>query len=540
MLIGPNNEGKSNILQGLISGMKILSNVQRLPVRPRQLTGSTRLLVRDLYDWESDFPKNLQSKNPNGMSIFEYQFELTPSEIVEFRAEVKSSLNGLLPIRLSIGEDAWAFEVTKKGPGGAALSKKWLSIARFISTRINPREIPTIRTAASSTALIDEMVARELKRLEASAEYQNALGKISELQQPVLDGLGNNLRDLVKEFLPEVKSIRIALPDRAQALRQNSRLYVDDGTETELKSKGDGVQSLTALALTRQAARDAANGRELVLAIEEPEAHLHPRAIHQLKRVLSEISLTQQVVVTTHSPLFVNKQSIGSNVIVDKKKAKKATSVKQIRDCLGVKMSDNLSAAAVVLICEGTADKRGLDSLLRDLSSELRVALDDGVLVIDTMYGGSNLSYKASTFTDQLCKVHAIVDNDQSGRAGVNAAKLEGLLKSSDITFTTSPGMRDSEFEDLIDQTLYSSAINRSYNVDISKGKFSARKKKWTDRMRDAFLADGQIWDDSVCNEVKTLVASRVEANPLSALKCEYRGPIDALVLALNSKLKEE
>jgi len=402
VLIGPNNEGKSNILQGLISGMKILSNIQRLPVNVKAIPGATRILTRDLYSWESDFPKNLQVKNPLGTSVFEYHFELTPSEIVDFRSEVKSALNGLLPIRLSIGENTWSFEVTKKGPGGATLSKKWLAIARFISTRINPREIPTIRTAASSTALIDEMVARELKRLEASSDYQDALVQISNLQQPVLERLGNNLRDLVREFLPDVNSIRIVLPDRAQALRQNSRLYVDDGTETELKSKGDGVQSLTALALTRQAAADAAQGRELILAIEEPEAHLHPHAVHQLKKVLTEISLTQQVVVTTHSPLFVNKQSIGSNVIVNKKKAKRAATVKQIRDCLGVRMSDNLSAAAIVLICEGMTDKRSLQSLLPHLSTSLKAAIDDGVVAIDTMHGSSNLSYKASTFLDQL------------------------------------------------------------------------------------------------------------------------------------------
>jgi predicted ATPase len=538
VLIGPNNEGKSNILQGLISGMKMLSNMQRLPPNPSKSAMSNRILVRDLYNWESDFPKNLQSRNPNGMSIFEYHFELTATEITEFRTEVKSSLNGLLPIRLSIGDDTWAFDVTKRGRGGPALSKKRLPIARFISTRINPREIPTIRTAASSTVLIDEMVGRELRKLEGSPAYQNALQKISSLQQPILENLGNNLRDQVQEFLPDVRSIRIELPDRAEALRRNSRLYVDDGTETELKSKGDGVQSLTALALTRQAAQDAAQGRELVLAIEEPEAHLHPKAIHQLKKVLTEISQTQQVVVTTHSPLFANKHSVGSNVIVDKKKAKKALSIGQIRDCLGVRMSDNLSAAEVILVCEGTADKRSLEALLPSLSTTIKAALDGGLIAVDTMHGSSNLSYKTSTFLDQLCKVHAFVDNDNAGRSSADVAKREGLLKTNDITYATSIGMKDSEFEDLLDPALYSPAILRAYTVDLSKGSFSSRKKKWTDRIKDAFMASGQHWDDSVCAEVKTIVAAQVEAHPTTALKSEYRGAIDSLVTALVVKLK--
>lgn len=537
VLIGPNNEGKSNILQGLISGMKILSNMHRFPSSTLRSPRPSSYLTRNSYDWEEDFPKNLQSKHPGGVSVFEYQFQLTDAEILEFRSEVRSSLNGLLPIRLSVGAESFDFDVTKRGRGGPALSKKRNQIARFVSTRINPREIPAIRTAQSSTELINEMVARELEKLEDTRAYQDALEKISELQKPVLENLGSDLCDLVREFLPEVKSIRIELPDRAAALRRNSKLYVDDGSETELKSKGDGIQSLTALALTRQAGKDTAQGREIVLAIEEPEAHLHPRAIHQLKKVLSEISQTQQVVITTHSPIFVNKQSIGSNVLVEKKRAKKATAIHQIRESLGVRMSDNLTAAEVILICEGAADKKCLHALLPTLSKPLRDAIANGVLAIDTMHGGGNLSYKSASFIDQLCKVHAMVDHDAAGRDGAEVAKREGLLTTADITYTTSPGMSDSEFEDLLDPALYVSAIKRTFNIDLSGRAFSSRKRKWSDRAKDAFVKGGQPWNDQVSQDVKTIVASLVEANPSAALKSEFRGPVDSLVVALETKL---
>jgi len=124
-----------------------------------------------------------------------------------------------------------------------------------------------------------------------------------------------------------------------------------------------------------------------------------------------------------------------------------------------------------------------------------------------------------------------MVDNDQAGRNGAEEAKREGLLLAADLTITNSPGMKDSEFEDLLDQDLYSSSILRIYNVDLNKGKFSLRKKKWTNRMQEAFVTSGQLWNDEVCNEVKTLIASLVEASPISAIKHQYRGPIDALVV---------
>ena len=63
VLIGPNNEGKSNILRALVLAMRILTTPRRLP--------GLRLpshVIQKLfgYNWELDFPINLQKKNPNG------------------------------------------------------------------------------------------------------------------------------------------------------------------------------------------------------------------------------------------------------------------------------------------------------------------------------------------------------------------------------------------------------------------------------------------------------------------------------------------
>jgi putative ATP-dependent endonuclease of OLD family len=98
-----------------------------------------------------------------------------------------------------------------------------------------------------------------------------------------------------------------------------------------LARKGDGVQSLAALSLMRQVS-DAAPGRQLILAIEEPESHLHPTAIHQLKAVLAAIARTSQVIMTTHCPLFVDRTNVKSNIVVHNRRAVPAKSVREMRD----------------------------------------------------------------------------------------------------------------------------------------------------------------------------------------------------------------
>lgn len=93
ILVGPNNEGKSNILRGLVTGVEILSMSPVRSVRVSSGTVVERYLTssrgRDLYDWERDYPISLQEKNPKGQSIFDFEFELSASEVEQFKQDVK-------------------------------------------------------------------------------------------------------------------------------------------------------------------------------------------------------------------------------------------------------------------------------------------------------------------------------------------------------------------------------------------------------------------------------------------------------------------
>src|SRR5439155_12672024 len=145
VLIGPNNEGKSNILRALVITLEMLSRIGGVKIQRGRLRQSER--HTDFYDWQSDFPISLQSKSPPGESVFNLELQLSAEEVTEFETEVQSSLNGTLPIKLTLGEKQPGFKVLKKGPGGPALSKKAEQIAQFISKRVNLSYIPAVRTA---------------------------------------------------------------------------------------------------------------------------------------------------------------------------------------------------------------------------------------------------------------------------------------------------------------------------------------------------------------------------------------------------------
>ena len=167
---------------------------------------------------------------------------------------------------------------------------------------------------------------------------------------------------------------------------QTPKFIVDDGSATELDAKGDGIKSLVAISLMRATKASSATG-DLVIAIEEPESHLHPDAIRQLATVLREMAKEHQVIVTTHSPLLVARNRIGANIIVSNSRANPAKSIREIRDSLGVRIEDSLSAARYMILVEGKTDTLILTALFCELSHGFAQLIESGAVAFGELEG---------------------------------------------------------------------------------------------------------------------------------------------------------
>ena len=440
ILIGKNNEGKSNILKGLDIAMTNLQ-YHAYELRRRRIT-PRRFARRDegSYYWKRDFPISLQSRKSGTQTIFRLEFLLDDDEIEEFKNEIKSDLNGTLPIIIKIGKDnESSIEVSKKGKGFKTLNSKSGKIAEFIAKKIVFNYIPAIRTDQEVLNVVRKMLSQHLRVLESKEEYLNALQTIKDLQQPILEVLGERIKEPLVEFLPSIKNVKIEISDeiRRSSLRSDFDVIVNDGTPTNLAFKGDGVKSLAALGLLKD--RISSNGASII-AIEEPESHLHPEAIHQLNDVIISLSKNNQVILTTHNPLFVDRQDIKSNIIVDEGKATPAKDIKQIRDLLGIKASDNLVNASYVLVVEGDDDVITLKALLPTLSEKLAKNIKNNLLIVDPIGGAGNLSYKLTLLSNSLCVYHAFLDNDEAGRKAFESAEKDRVLSIKRNTFITCDG----------------------------------------------------------------------------------------------------
>lgn len=533
VLVGKNNEGKSNVLHALTLAMELIREHARHSYLPPRLRAIRRA---GTYDWERDFPVHLQARKGAANCKLRLEFALTADEVEEFRREIKSSLNGTLPIEITISKNGDIdFKVVKKGPGSGSLQKKSSRIAEFIGSKIDFTYIPAVRTAGEAVRVVEEMVQEKLRELEDDPEYQDALHKIAEIQRPLLEDISERITAPLRGFIPQVEEVEVKISDEARrrALRRCD-IIINDGTPTSIERKGDGVKSLAAISLLRG---EPVSNRVSILALEEPESHLHPGAIQRLKEVIEEISCSHQVVLTTHCPLFVNRLDLASNVIIEQNSARPVKNLAEVRESLGVLASDNLMHARLVLIVEGAGDKAVLDALLASRSPTIKSAMKSGLLVLDHLNGGTNLTYKASLVQNMLCSVHAFLDNDEVGRKAAQEALDSGHLRYTDLHLAKCKGMSESELEDCLDFRLYQSTVETTYGVKLACKEFR-NERKWSVRMKDTFNAQGKLWNNKVAAQLKATVGEIAQNSPEKALSQHKRSAIDALVSSLEEKLQ--
>ena len=537
ILIGRNNEGKSNFLKALSVAMEALQDHALVEMRRGIRRRPIYRRSENTYYWDRDFPIDLQERKGQKQSIFRLEFELNNDEIEEFVSEVGSNLNGSLPLEIRVGEDNRPkIKIAKRGRGSKTLNTKSGKIADFVARRIFFNYIPAVRTDQEALSVISDLLSSELSLLERDENYKKALKTISDLQKPILRNLADRIKKPLSEFLPSIKDVNIEITEstRRYAHRRDFQVIIDDGTPTSIEFKGDGVKSLAALGLLKNRVVD---GGASIIAIEEPESHLHPAAIHQLNEIICSLSDQSQVIVSTHNPLFVDREAIKSNIIIDNGRASPAKNIREIRELLGIKASDNLVNANYALVVEGEEDKTALLSLLPVLSSKLSKWLKSNLLVIETIGGAGNLSYKLSLIKNSLCVYHVLLDNDESGRDAFEKAKDEGLVSVKNNTFVNCPGMTNSEFEDCVNANTYKKEVLDKYGVNLDTPAFKSNRK-WSERMRSAFMAQGKPWDKRLEIEVKALVTDCIVRAPRASLNEHKRSSIDSLVVALEDMVK--
>lgn len=202
--------------------------------------------------------------------------------------------------------------------------------------------------------------------------------------------------------------------DPAQSILDNASFFVArDGTFKPLTEQSDGMRQLIAMTLF-DLAEDAAN----VIAIDEPEIHLHPASQRTVADLLT--NTTNQKILVTHSPYIVQRFDPEQVVAVrpdgssrQLTPGKFSTEEKYQAHWWSSRILEALTARFAILV-EGIADRLILEAAARAMG----ISLDQIGAVVFELGGAENFPevYKLLGEKGFGVDVLGLVDKAEKGR----------------------------------------------------------------------------------------------------------------------------
>jgi len=297
-----------------------------------------------------------------------------------------------------------------------------------------------------------------------------------------------------------------------------TRLYVRGG---KLRSRegfvyfplsyiGGGDQELLALTFTLR--REKAH----VLAIEEPETHLHPYLSRRFFNILKDVSKQRQLIITTHSPIFVDIANLNNSWIFRKENREtkvyriEAEDLRTVSYELGIRPSDVFFADKILFV-EGEIDK----TVYRIWAEKLRINLKSPIISVIPLRGKNRGKRHLQAWIEVTrnipVSVSMILDKDAENEA-------EKLIKSKLIARKQISVLSKGAIEDYYDPSVLMSVMKKRYGEEFtendlkpsqSKGLFKFLKRKHKD-WRTFCRAKFEIGEDVATQMTKEQIHSDI------------------------------
>ncbi|WP_168199725.1 AAA family ATPase [Citricoccus sp. SGAir0253] len=286
--------------------------------------------------------------------------------------------------------------------------------------------------ASELTDLEDHFSAVREKLSRISGEDQDPEEEDPRLKKVV--SIEDTIQKFVQESFPDVTlRMNVPAPD-LKTILSGANLEIDDGHSGPLSSKGDGLKRTVAFAILRAytelrgaPSNASENPQEspstptsaYLLLFEEPELYLHPRAQRQLLQALGKFAREHQVMVTTHSPGFLEPTSTATFTKLRKCAGEvvphlvDVSSETSLRDAFQLICHENNEAAFfadTVVLVEGDSDVFTFPHLARVLDTKWN-HIERNVMFVQT--GGKGGIKRYREFFEKFdSTVHVITDLD--------------------------------------------------------------------------------------------------------------------------------
>lgn len=342
----------------------------------------------------------------------------------------------------------------------------------FDFVNLQPTEILSLGRAAGSPGAAptdDEVAAAAERTRERSILLQSAGAK------------------LTKEFREWWKQGDYRF--RFQADGDHFRIWVSDDKrpeEVELEARSTGLQWFLSFFLVFLV-ESADSHQGAVLLLDEPGLTLHPLAQRDLSAFFENLSKTNQLLFTTHSPFLVDPDrldrvrsvfvddngatAISANLRAGKAGSRESKSVYAVHAALGLSVSDALLNGCTNVIVEGSSDQLYLTAMKTVLIAQKAIAPTAEILFLPGGGAKGAAAMVPIIAGKDESPPSVILDSDgpgvevakklrsgpiYAGDAGKKIVNVGDLLK----------GVEKAEVEDLIPYKLIVEIVNRLYRSE--------------------------------------------------------------------------
>ncbi|MGI9306499.1 MAG: ATP-dependent nuclease [Gammaproteobacteria bacterium] len=224
--------------------------------------------------------------------------------------------------------------------------------------------------AMTKSALFGKMIRAKIRNAIKNSDAEDSVARIEKFMREFVKEPQEKIQKFLREQLKN-ESIKLDFDDLhidpVEGINLLPKLSDEKINGIPVENRGAGTQNNIIISLFRYIAESDIK-EDFIFFMEEPENSLHPKAQRQLLSVIQDISEKSQVLVTTHSAVFIDRTKYENNILFTRTKNGNTiakvfdeNSPYEVREELGIKASDALlkGGGNCALLVEGKTEEDG-------------------------------------------------------------------------------------------------------------------------------------------------------------------------------------
>lgn len=365
---------------------------------------------KDFFRRQADGAKSEELKKI--YSDLQIQFpDLPKPGSVAVMAEALNTYEAALPERCELIPSEDQFYGVSKGQNRLQKYLQWVYVPAVKdavseqtenkTTALGKLLARTVRSKVNFTDAVAALLA------EVKAKYQNILDE----SQGALDNVSSALQNRLIQWAHPEASLKVTWQqDPARSIKVEepfAKIVAGEGDfEGEIARFGHGFQRSYLLALLQELASLEDEGSpRLILGCEEPELYQHPPQARHLASILKSLGETNaQVMVSTHSPLFISGENFENVRMIRRDPVAKRSNVKSLSVAAVAQTYAAVSGEPIAQMAASMAKiNQCLQPFLNEMFFTQRLVLVEGLEDIAYIHAWLALTDRMSDFRKSGC-----------------------------------------------------------------------------------------------------------------------------------------